>query len=757
MFCPLAAIFAANTLGGFTPTELAAQQRTIQAARAHEEITIDGHPDEAVWKRAELHDDFVMRSPELGGAPPSRTTLRVAYDDLALYVLVEANMDPDEVVLRTLRRDAFAIFSDDAVSVKIDPRRDLRTALIFSTNASGTQLEIMSLDDGRVNMPQWDAVWDVEVWRHDRGYTVEYRLPFAILGVDAEGDGDMGLNISRDHQAANATYDWRLILPPRRPTSASAFGVIEGIHGILAARALEITPYVAGYTDFSPSFTVDPRRRPNASVGGDLRAQVGKSSYVEASVLTDFAQVEADEVQVARDRFPLFFPERRPFFINGLDTFNFGRPGEAQLFFSRRIGLRDGRAIPVAAGVKAYGRSPKLVYGVLNVQTLRSIAEPPQDETEDPEVDIPAENFSVGRIAWRPTPRTSVGVLALGKHRFGDPDEAVFSGGADLDITAAGGKLRWYNFFAQTFDREPDEVVETTPTSTLTRRSRSKLGRTAASNFTYDGLYLRPAVDFTWSDTRFSAPLGFYRRPGTASHGARFFVAPRPRALGLQELLIGPFGRVVTSPDYTERLTADGGARFEARWRSSWLASYNLRAKDDRVDDAFELYGYTVDARRYQGTSHAFRVRSPSRFALGGELNYEYGQLFAGKMHQIRGRIVAKFNKHASLAGSYTHLVGHLGRPEANAFSFGFANGTLNLALNRNVAWDTSLRLNLDPSEPTMAVQSRFRWRYRRGSDIFLVYTTSQPVGTALPDATIEPFHAIAVKATYYFQARLGG
>ena len=753
MLAYLLALLGGTTHADLTPTELAAQPRTVEAARTRQAMQIDGHPDEEVWQRAPLHDDFIMRHPELGATPLSRTTLRVAYDDLALYVLVEAEMDPDEIVLRTLRRDAFAIFSDDAVSVKIDPRHDRRTALVFSTNTSGTQLDMMNLEDGRVGLPQWDAVWQVEVWRHDNGYTVEFRLPFAILGIKDGSDHVMGLNISRDHQSANATYDWRLMLPPRRPTSASGFGVVSGIDGVKAARALEISPYIAGHTNFEREFRVDPRATPNLSAGGDLRMQVGASSYVEASVLTDFAQVEADEVQVARDRFPLFFPERRPFFINGLDAFNFGREGEAQLFFSRRIGLIDGRAVPVGAGVKAYGRTAKLSYGLLNVQTLRSLAD---DEVED-ELDIAPENFTVGRVRYMPWRQLAVGAIALGKHRFGDTDEAAFSAGADVDVTGLGGKFRWYSFFAETSDHEPDGEEAITDELSVGERADTKVGRSAATSLSYDGLYVRPGISVVWSDRQFAAPLGFYRRPGTASHGGRFFVAPRPRVLGLREIEVGPYGQIVTTPDYTEVLTADAGGKFEANWRNSWEAEYEARYRDDRVDEAFELYDYEIDARRYGGMTHELRLQTPQRFAVSGEAEYAYSQPFAGRAHGLTGRLTAKFSKYVSIEGSYTHLLGHLADP-GDRFSFGFANAAINMALNRNVAWDTSLRLNLEPGEEAFAVQSRLRWRYRPGSDIFLVYTTSQPMSDPDPDEEdpAEPFHALTLKATYYFRALLG-
>ncbi len=742
-----------------SPAEIAAQPRIYTAVRTSEEMTIDGSANEAVWHRTPSDDRFVMRDPELGGRPEARTTVRVAYDNLALYILVDAEMDPGDIVLRTLRRDTFALFSDDNVSVKIDARHDRRTSLIFSTNTAGAQIDIMSLEDGKVGLRQWDAVWQVEARRHAGGWTAEFRLPFAVLGVESGADLTMGLNITRDHQVANATYDWRLMLPPRRPTSASAFGELHGLKDIESKRAIEITPYLSGRTDFHRGFAIDPRDSPNLSAGGDMRVQVGARSYVEASVFTDFAQVEADEIQVAQDRFPLFFPERRPFFINGLDVFNFGREGEAQLFFSRQIGLSEGRPVPIAAGVKAYGRGRKFSYGVLNVQTMSARA-PDDDETDNADnadnADRPPENFSMARLRYRPHPRLSVGIIALGRHRWGASGHEAFSSGIDADVRALGAKLRWYSFVARTWEQRP-ATSETLPTRlTLAKRQRTAAGRSLYSAVEYDGLYLRPAAMLLWSDARFTAPLGFYRRPGTAQHRARFMFAPRPRALALRELEVGPFAGITTTPSYDRVLTADTGAQLEAKWRSSWEAEYNLRYRDDRVEDAFELYQHNVDAGRYRGLTHEVRAESPRRFAVSGALSYEHGSLFDGVAHRLRGRLRTKLSKHAAIEASYTHLAGHLRDPDAS-FNFGYANGAVNLALNRDISWDTSVRLNLEPGGETYGIQSRIRWRYLPGSDFFLVYNTAQPWATDPTDDTqAERFHAVTLKATYYFQALLG-
>ena len=149
----------------------------------------------------------------------------------------------------------------------------------------------------------------------------------------------MGFNVSVGDASRGADIDWSLIPPQLGGLASSAHGDLTGLRNVNASRAVEMIPFVSARTDFEPTFTVDPRARPNLGAGGDVRVQISPGGYVEGTLLTDFAQVEADEVQVARDRFPLFFPERRPFFLNGLDVVNFGREREAQLFFSRKICL----------------------------------------------------------------------------------------------------------------------------------------------------------------------------------------------------------------------------------------------------------------------------------------------------------------------------------------------------------------------------------------------------------------------------------
>ena len=731
-------------------------ERTIEAVRTNEKMRIDGKSTEAVWKRAPHGRGFKEREPNLGGEPEHETSFQVAYDANYLYVIVHADMPAQLVRVRTLQRDSYGIFSDSAISVKLDPHHDRRSAVNLAVNADGAQVDLMVLEDGRVGIREWDAVWTAEVNRREDGYDAEFKIPFAVLGIKGGDSFSMGIDITRDEPAANTTYDWRLIVPPRHPVSASSFGTVTGFENIHAQRALEFTPYVAANTDFQPVFHLDPRRRANVTTGADARVQVGTGSFVEASVLTDFAQVEADQVQVANDRFPLFFPERRPFFINGLDVFNFGRPQSAQLFFSRRIGLDGGLPTPIAGGVKAYGRSGPISYGVLNVQTLRSL--PRDDEFEEDE-GTPPENFTVARVRMQTGKYASFGILGVGKHRLGQADHDVLSGGIDGQLQALEGKLLTYAFVATNWrevaaqsaqiDTETGELVS------LPTPRDEKVGYSAHASVQYRGLYVRPEAQWLWSDERFEAPLGFYRRPGTALQSGQIGFVPRPNFAGLRDVNFGPSASITTTPDYSSILTRSWGTNLDINWRNPWSIGYNVDYLQDEVTEAFELYGHEVAAKEYRGISHRVQLRSPGRQQVSGAVEYKRQERFGGITHEFRGQLGVRASKHFALEGTYTHRLGHLEDLD-DTFNFGFLNGTVLVAIHRNLIWDNLVRYSLDPGNERVGLQSRIRWRYRPGSDIFLVYRNDIPLEEAAAEGDAENFHSLTLKATFYLRALLG-
>ena len=739
--------------------------RHIEAIRTRAPIVVDGEATDEVWSRAPVGTDFVERTPGLGDAPPLATRFSVAYDDAALYVLVVCEVEgPEDMQVRTLRRDSGGIYADDTVTIKLDPHFDRRSAVTFGANVDGAQIDSMALEDGRVWIREWDAVWQVETSRHEDHYILEYRIPFAVLGLSGGAGGaqgasealSMGLDLSRDHARRNATYDWRVFVPPRSPASASAFGTLGGIRDINPRRAIEYTPFLVTRTDFSRVFTVDPRRVPNLAVGADLRVQAGKASFVEGSFLTDFAQVEVDEVQIARDRFPLFFPERRPFFINGLDVFNFGAAAQGQLFFSRRIGLDGGVPIPIIGGAKGYGRAGIVSWGVLNVQTMRSFAHDPEDDDFE---STPPENFTVGRLRVQTGRRLILGGIATGKARFEEDGHDVFSGGIDAELRSLDGKLRGYGFVATTWRETPASAAEFDELGELVEAAApvdDELGASARLLVQCQGLYVRPELEWLWSDEKFQAPLGFYRRPGTARNRARVLFAPRPRVLGLRDVQFGPVATVETTPSYDELLTVSYGSDLSFNWNAGWQLRYEVRSRRDEVRDPFELYLYTIDPKLYSGQRHRLRFETPGRLWIRAVADYAYEQAFGGETHSARFELRTRFGKHFAFEGSYTQLLGYVEHPDQR-YNFGFFNGTVDVAFTRWLHWDTLLRGSFAPNAERFGMQSRVRWRYRQGSDLFVVYRADLPLGPeVIGGAPREPFHEFTVKLSFYLRALLG-
>lgn len=729
------------------PTEpVSPEPRRYVAVRAVDEMVIDGRADEKTWSLAAEDDRFRERTPNLGQDAPLRTWFKVAYDDQFLYVFIDCESKPNDVTVRTLRRDNTGIFADDTVYVKIDPTHNGRNAYSFGVNADGAQIDILGLEDGRDFIREWDSVWSAETVRRDDGYSVEYRIPFAVLGIKSADVATMGLDFSRDVPSDNSTYDWRLFVPPRSAMAASQFGTLEGLKNIRAGRAIEVTPYALAQTTFDRSFSADPTRRPNVATGADLRVQLGAASYAEATLLTDFAQVEADAVQVARNRFPLFFPERRPFFINGLDVFNFGRRSEAQLFFTRRIGLQGGSPVPILGGAKVYGRSGVLQYGVLQVQTMGA----GEDLDRGVQSSSP-ESFTVGRVRVQATRSFNVGMLLLGRHRIGTTGHDDAAGGVDAQLIGLGGKLQGYAFVAGTWAEqasdEPPPPEEPPPPD-----PPAEIGTSAYAALEYRGLYVRPGVSWLWSDEDFDPRLGFYRRTNATRQQASLVFAPRPKAPSIREVNFGPTVSLETTPEYDARLGQDVSGYVQLDWANGANIGNSFAYFLDSVQREFDLYGHTIEASDYTGFRNRTYAGLPSRRAVGGNLSYEFIELFGGAAHQPSASTTLRLGKHFTLGASYTHIVGRF-RDDDETFNFGFANGNVDVAITRNLAFDNLLRLDLSPGSERVGLQSRLRWRFLPGSDIFLVYRNNLPVGSTV---TADPFHAVTLKVAYYLRSFIG-
>ena len=301
---------------------------------------LDGRLDDPAWQLAQPITDFTQRDPNEGDPASERTVAHVLYDDGALYVGIRAyDSEPSKIVGQLTRRDQFS--SSDWLIVSIDSYRDRRTAFTFAVNPAGVEQDSYLFDDTNED-DSWNAVWDVATHVDDEGWVAEFRIPFSQLRFSEAPEQIWGFNIARVIQRRNETVQWKPI-PKDASGWVSEFGDLAGIDGIQPPRRLEVLPYVVAQEALTPAQDGNPFETGTdfyGTFGGDVRYGLTNSLTLNMTVNPDFGQVEADPSVVNLSAFETFFSEKRPFFLEGANIFNFGIGGShfEQLFYSRRIG-----------------------------------------------------------------------------------------------------------------------------------------------------------------------------------------------------------------------------------------------------------------------------------------------------------------------------------------------------------------------------------------------------------------------------------
>ena len=414
---------------------------------------IDGILDDEAWKLAPVATNFVQLEPEEGRPASERTEVRVLYGHDALYIGVRAfDSSPDSIAAQLTRRDQSSY--SDLFHVLIDSYFDRRTAFHFVVNPLGVKHDLYRYDDTQEDS-SWDAVWEAAAGIDDEGWTAEIRIPYSQLRFGNQDPQTWGINFGRDIARRNETSLWA---PIRQSDAAivSKSGELRGLSGLGSPRRIELRPFSMARLARSPAEDGNPFHRPNdvfASGGMDLKFGVTNDLTLDVTVNPDFGQVEADPAQVNLTAFETFYPEQRPFFIEGAGIFNFGiglgdgDMGSESLFYSRRVGRPpQGRADPRGGHAEAPdlttilgawklsgktqgGWSIGLLHAVTAEETAQ-IATGGGERLEDPVE--PFTNYGVARVQrdFREG-RSAVGFIGTATNRHKEvADELMLRSGA---------------------------------------------------------------------------------------------------------------------------------------------------------------------------------------------------------------------------------------------------------------------------------------------------------------------------------------
>lgn len=326
---------------------------TLRAAFRTGDIRIDGRLDEADWRGAEAARDFIQNSPNPGAAATHPTDARVLYDRDALYIGVRMHDPrPDSIAQQMGRRDAGDIYSD-WIRIGIDSYFDRRTAFIFAVSPRGIQRDEFRFNDTESDA-LWDAVWESATSIDSTGWSVEIRIPLSQLrfSVTPEVPQKWGIQFGRMF-ARNQEADLWSPMPPQQPGVVSRYGDLVGLDSLESPRRLEVLPYVSSQVERAPGQPGNPfHKATDAStrIGADVRYGLPAGLTLTATVNPDFGQVEVDPAVVNLSAFEVFFPERRPFFLEGIDIFRFGQSvtfndnNPSNFFYTRRVGRAPRRS-----------------------------------------------------------------------------------------------------------------------------------------------------------------------------------------------------------------------------------------------------------------------------------------------------------------------------------------------------------------------------------------------------------------------------
>jgi len=434
---------------------------------------IDGRLDDPAWLTAPALTQFVQRDPIEGAQPTESTEARFVYNDRSLYIAVRAHdSTPDRVYGRLVRRDQRN--AADGITIFIDSYHDRSTAFEIAVNASGARRDVFVYDDGRGRDESWDPVYDWATRTDSLGWTVEIRIPFSQLRFPPSDSVVFGLRVRRFIYRKNEDLNWPFF-PRDQSGEVSHYGQLVGLGALPPRKRIEFLPYTAATAKFEPEVEDDPfttGREADARVGADLKVGLTSGLTLDATVNPDFGQVEADAAEVNLSAFETFFPEKRPFFVEGTNLFQFSftppettRPGfsfggQEGLVYTRRIGrtpqispeVTGGFVEPIEqstilgaaklSGQASGGFSVGLMQAVTAKESARIV-----DETGSRGI-APAEpltSYTVGRLL-RNVARGRVAYGLIGTatiRRLDEPvftrlHEQAFSGGANLNVRFGG-------------------------------------------------------------------------------------------------------------------------------------------------------------------------------------------------------------------------------------------------------------------------------------------------------------------------------
>lgn len=422
----IAVLCLACRLNGQSPAALGAGNSNrphLAVPSIDKEPNLDGEVlNDPVWMQISPFGDLLQNQPNFGRPASEKTEIRIFYTKETFFLSVVCyDSEPSKLVVSDARRDA-SLDNTDSFQFILDTYNDNRNGFVFGTNPIGVEYDAQVDNEGQGNFNanrqqggviggfniNWDAAWVVKATIGEYGWSAEFAIPFRTLRYLSGDNQVWGANFQRNIRKTNEVVYWAQIPIGLTLNRLSMAGKLTGLN-LKSPGNLKLIPYVLGKASKNYE-EIDPKTKINGEAGVDLKYSVTPSMTLDLTYNTDFAQVEVDDEQVNLDRFNLFFPEKRPFFLENAGLFTVGSPGEVDLFFSRRIGIGPaGDLVPIIGGARLSGKVNRTNIGFLSMFT-----------DDVPGADVDENNFTVARVNQEFARRSSIGAAFINKQGMGE-------------------------------------------------------------------------------------------------------------------------------------------------------------------------------------------------------------------------------------------------------------------------------------------------------------------------------------------------
>ena len=708
-------------------------QKTIEVNRANTIPIIDGIViEDAAWTDVKAISDFTQKTPDEGFEISEKTIVKIIYSDQHFYVSVVAyDKNPDLIVVSDTRRDA-SLNNSDSFSFIIDTFKDYQTGYLFGTNAAGVEFDAQitgggeggsisrrfSIGSGGGFNVNWDAVWEVKTAKGDFGWSAEFAIPFKSLRYKEDQDQSWGINFERVIARKKEESHWAPIPRQFTMTRLVSAGTINNVN-VPISRNIKIMPYVLGQNNKVKDNEITQSNK--SDFGLDAKVSVGSSMNLDLTYNTDFAQVEADEQQINLDRFSLFFPEKRSFFLENAGLFSVGSGGgyfgpDIEMFFSRRIGVGSGGApVPIIGGGRLTGTLSGMKLGILSMQTDKV-----KDVTD-------GNQYSVLRLKKELPNRTHFGGMYTALNHLGE--NAYVNKSYALDAQLGIGELSKIIAFAG-FTDTPE-----------LNKDKSYAFRLEAAR---DTKSISTVTSYTEVGADFNPEMGYLKRESYRKWSGRIFTRFRPE---------NKYGILELRP----HINFDGywkldGRQESGRWhidnhwefRSGFEIHTGVNLVYEGVFAPFEISpGDTVLANEYNDKEIQLMIMTNDAKPLSFSAMTRIGGFFGGDRVSsnptIRLRYKDQFTSEFSLNYNKVEL------PDGK-FETKLIRSRLTYAFSPKIYIQSLLQYNNQSDEWSM--NWRFIWQQSAATGLYLVYNQIQDYdGIPIHNST----KSFALKYSYLF------